>query len=1025
MRVLILHLLFFVTGATGLVYEVIWTRMLGHVVGNTTQAIGLVLAAFMAGLALGSLLLGRWADRRSDPLKVYAGLEIGIAVCALAIPGSFELLVQGYASLHQSFTGQTALISSLRFVIAFLVLIIPTFLMGATLPVLSRYAVRQRTNVGRRIGTLYGVNTFGAMVGAALSGFVLMRVFGITGAGHVAIALNLAVAVVAMVLHRASDPIPPVSSVQHDTPHTAPATSAPVAPAPVAPAPVAPGTHPGYVWLFGLSGMVALALEVLWTKSLSFFLGNTTQAFSTMLSTFLLGLSIGAFVMSRRVDGIKNPALAMGTCLIGIGAAGLLTLPLFGTIMNRIGMQDTLGGFLVAALVMLPATLFMGAMLPLTARVYAGYGHDLGGRVGRMYAINTGGAILGSLLAAFAVIPLFGIHGSILAFCALSIVSGTLVMVRERQRILITALQAGAALGLLAFFVISANERFFSVLNYTFRDGFRDEVISHYYNETSSGIVEVTEEQAGSISYKIDGQNQAKTSVMGLRVHNLLSQLGLLFHPHPKDVLMVALGGGMTAGGVVPFEPLYRFDSVDVVEISPAIVEVAAFFKDYNHDILNFPKLSVTVEDGRNFMLTSQKRYDVIVTGVIHPKHNAGNAGMYGRNYYELVKKHLKPGGVVVQWTPTNGVRESEFKSILASFVDAFPHASLWFSQNFGGFARGNNNLMVVGSPDPLPLNFSEIAAKMAHPSLKQAMGKYGVDGPLELLDTFVTDGDGIRAYVGDAPVLYDDHNPLEFLPQEEHTPMVLRSLFAVREPLGDRLINAPDSVRSRLADRYAMSDLLLKADLAADQLQFARSLRLYDMAQKRYGGGAEVAQSRHQIQFLGKSWVDRRRQSFAQDPSSAHRCRKLGEALLEISQKAEATKILEQCLTLSADVGTYLSLGQAHYQQGHFAKAVQVWGNALKVDPERYKPHFNIGLAWERQKDYAKAIEHYTQAAELAPENVAILVRYGKILVRQKMIEKAMAVAKQTHKLDPDEPWAKDVTERLAAWEARQRQTP
>ncbi len=1015
MRVLILHILFLITGATGLVYEVVWTRMLGHVVGNSTQAIGLVLAAFMAGLALGSLLLGKWADRRSDPLKVYALLELGIAACALAIPGTFDLLVTGYVTLHHNVEGHAALLGGMRFVVAFLVLVVPTFLMGATLPVLARYAVRQNTRVGGRIGTLYGINTLGAMIGAGATGFVLMRAFGITGGAHVAVGLNVLVAAVALWLHRISDPVPVVDGGADTARNDAAADASDNTTAP----PTDDAYRPGYVWLFGLSGMVALALEVLWTKSLSFFLGNTTQAFSTMLSTFLLGLSLGAFVVSRMVDGMAAPRRAMGTCLLAIGGLGLATLPIFGAIMNRIGMQDTLGGFMVAALVMLPATLFMGAMLPLTARVYVGHGRNLGGRIGRMYAINTIGAILGSLLAAFVAIPLFGIHGSILVVCALAIIAGVAVLLKERAGMASALLQAGVAVGLLVFFVVTANQRFFSVLHYTFRDGFKDEVVSLYYNETSSGIVEVTQEEAGFMSYKIDGQNQAKTSIMGLRVHNLLSQLGLLFHPHPKDVLMVALGGGMTAGGVVPFAPLYRYDSVDVVEISPAIVEVAAYFKDYNHDILNFPPLKVTVEDGRNFMLTTQKQYDVIVTGVIHPKHNAGNAGMYGREYYELVRRHLKPGGVVVQWTPVNGLRVSEFKSTLATFVDAFPHATLWFSQNFGGFARGNNNLMVVGSLQPLPLDYRVIASKMQHPSVQRAMLEYGVDGPLELLDTFVTDQDGIRAYVGDAQVLHDDHNPLEFLPHEEHAPEVLASLLPIREPLGPRLRNAPKAVRRQLAQRYRTSDLLLQADLAADRYRFDRALTLYEEAEKT-DNRTEVRAAKQQVAFLGKSWVRRRRAAFDNAPNDPIRCRLLGDALVETHRWDEAIDTLNRCVALQADADTYINLGRAHYGKMRLNDALSAWLKAIEIDPARHEPHFNIGLAMERTGHLIKAARHYGMVVQMVPDSVPSLVRYGRVLVRLKRTAEAVAVAKKIHALDAAEPWANDVIQKATAWERR-----
>ncbi|MFQ5508451.1 MAG: fused MFS/spermidine synthase [Leptospirillia bacterium] len=1001
MPVFLLHVLFFLTGLSGLVYEVIWTRMLGHVVGNSTQAIGLVLAAFMAGLAIGSLLVGRWADKRRDPLKIYAFLEIGVALCALAIPFTFGLLVTGYVGLHQSFESQAPLIGAARFVVAFVLLVVPTVMMGATLPVLARFAVREIGRVGGRIGTLYGINTLGAMLGAALSGFVLMRLFGISGANTIAVGINLAVAAAALALHR-------------HTKTAEPATAQETAEVPDTVTPDT-GTERMYVLLFGLSGMVALALEVLWTKSLSFFLGSTTQAFATMLSTFLLGLALGAFVISRRVDALKNPHRAVGTCLLGIGAAGLVTLPLFGFILNRIGLQDSWGDFLVAAAVMLPATLFMGAMLPLVARIYVGGIGQMGRRIGRMYAVNTVGAILGSILAAFVFIPLMGIQGSILAMCALAIVAGGFVLVTREPSAhpAATLIQAGGAVLLFLFFTLTASDRFFSVLKYDFRPGFADEVESLFYEETSTGIVEVTREDAGFYSYKIDGINQAKTSRMGQRVHNLLGQLGLLLHPHPKDVLMVALGGGTTVGGTVPFDPLYNFNSVEVVEINPAIVKVAGVLADYNNHVLEFPKLKVNVEDGRNFLLTTPRKYDVIVTGVIHPKHSAGNASMYGRDYYELVKNRLKPGGVVVQWLPANGVRVREFKAMVATFVDAFPHGSLWFAQTYGGFLRGNNNLIVVGSPDPLPLHYPSIARKLAHPSVKAAFGQFGVETPEELLDTFITDADGMRAYAGDAEVVWDEHSILEFLPLEEHASEVVASLIPVREPIGARLTAVPPQIRQELMGLYTISQRLMTADNAAERGRFEVAMAMYDEVVRAYPEQPDVAEAYRQITHLARYQVTENAKKAAAKPDSEALCIRHGASLVVVKAWNKAARELARCSALNPDnVDTYIELGRAHFSAGNVKQAAKAWGEAVRLAPDRHELHFNLGLIAERTGRPNDALTHFTEARRLAPKRAVVRQAMARSLIRLGRVPEAVSEAMVVLQLQPDNEWARRVLE-------------
>ena len=1011
MTVRLLHLLFFFTGTTGLVYQVIWTRMLGQVVGNTTEAVGLVLAAFMAGLALGSWRGGLWADRRTDPLRAYALLEVGVAVCALAIPYAFEQLVSMYVGLHGGGSTAAPWLGGVRFLLAFIVLVIPTFLMGATLPVLTRFAVRSRDGLGSRLGTLYGINTLGAMVGAALSGFVLMRLLGISGANYVAVAANMLVAVAAFVLHLRTEPVPlTLTPSAYDKPE----------PLVSGGADEAVEVHPAgsrFVWFFGLSGMVALSLEVLWTKSLSFFLGNSIHAFATMLSTFLLGISLGAFFIARRVDNLRHPKRAMGLCLIGMGATGMATLPAFGAVMNAMGhLPGYVTGFLVAGLVMLPATLFMGAMLPLTARIYVGQAEKLAGRVGRMYAINTVGAILGSLFAAFVFIPLLGIQGSILLSCALVLVAGIGIMISRRGqgRMLVTALTAAGGVAVLVFFVATTRERFFSVLDYSFRAGFEDEVESLYYKETSSGIVEVTREAAGFHSYKIDSQNQAKTSIMGLRVHNLLSQLGLLLHPHPKDVLMVALGGGMTAGGSVPLNAIYQYDSVDVVEISPAIVEVAAHFSQYNNDVLSFPRLNVFIEDGRNFMLTGKKKYDVIVTGVIHPKYNPGNAGMYGREYYGLVRERLKPGGVVVQWAPVNALRVSEYKRMVATFIDAFPHATLWFSQNFGGYARGNNNLIMIGSLEPLPLNYTTLARKVNHPVVAAALSRFGVDGPLEILRTFVTDQDGMKAYTEGFGVVYDDHNPFEFLTQEEHAPAVLESILPYREPLEKRLVGANARVRARLDADYRIATELLQADLAADRRQFDEAMRRYDEVVAAHPDH-EIVEARKQILDLARWYAAKERDLARANPESADRCRSYVQALFGAQMWNAVAAEVTRCLGLIPhDPDLLLTLGLSHFRAQQLPEARQAWEKMVQVAPGRHEGHYNLGLLAEQQKRPAEAAYRFATAAKVAPDNIDALYAAGESLRRLGRWNQAARVASRILVLDPEHKWAVRVTEMI-----------
>src|SRR6266581_1718122 len=421
--------LFCLSGISGLLYEVAWTRMLHLLFGDTVLAVSTVLASFMAGLALGSFWSGRYVDRRPRVLALYAGLEAGIGVSAVALPVVLQALTPLYVWLHQYLHASFWLFSVVRFLLAFCLLFVPTTLMGATLPVLSQYMVRNTATLGWRVGTLYALNTAGAVLGCFLAGYVLIGRLGLSQTIWIGAALNLAIALVVWVVQRCTDEELPESE----------APLSPLEDVPPALYVYDRKTVRRVLWGFALSGYTALSYEVLWTRALTFFIGNSTYAFSAMLTTFLCGLALGSFLFARLSDRRQNLLALFGALQMGIGVYGLLTIVILASLFYGLdtwweGFSSAYWGtsvwltFVKTFVVIFPPTLCMGGSFPLVSKIVAHGPRVVGRSIGNAYACNTLGAIVGSWVTGFVAIPLLGMHHSLGLTALLSVSVGGVLL---------------------------------------------------------------------------------------------------------------------------------------------------------------------------------------------------------------------------------------------------------------------------------------------------------------------------------------------------------------------------------------------------------------------------------------------------------------------------------------------------------------------------------------------------------------------------------------------------------------------
>ena len=828
----LIYWLFLASGAAGLIYEVVWMRLLMRILGATVLAYTIVLSVFMLGLALGGWRFGRRIDRRGNPLLVYAGLEFGLAVWALALHPLSGLLQRAFALSASALPDAPLLVGIIRGGLAFAALLVPTTLMGGTLPVLSKFLVRRRAELGQKVGQLYAVNTAGAILGAGAAGFVLVGMIGETRTTFVAVALNLAAAAGAALLARARRGGAPLTSLA------------------VSDVEVATPAHPDgrrtlVLFAAAITGFTILAYEVLWTRTGVLLVGNTTYSFSLMLLSFLTGIALGSAAMaavlraSRRLDfGARWRLFAGLECLIGIVALASFASPVpvvAVTVPIWVRIAGPLAGWLPAPVLpifvlLAPLTLLSGASFPLAASLYARDAQRVGGAVGAVYLWNTVGSAAGSAAAGFLLLPHLGIAHSFLVVTGINLAAGLLLLLAAPAQPLASRLRPAvawclAAGALLAIAVPATGGLDIPRLILRKRLD-RPYQRCTFYQEDINGIVSVWQnpnEPDPWVNNKrlyIDGQPMAVAYRYGMIYERLQAHYPLLLHPDPKDVLVICLGTGTTLGSVGQFP----VSTIDCVELSPAVVAAGVCFTRENHDILDDPRLTLYINDGRNYLLTTRKSYDVITAEPMHP-HLAGTVNLYTKEYFELVRSRLRPGGICSHWIPVHRMRPGEIRSAIQAFREVFPQTLLFLE---------TADLIILGSDQPLRIDVARWRSLLAHPRISVDLAEVGLSSVPELLATFMMDDAGIAAYVNGAPPVTDDLPTLEFYGSyavsEAALPGNVRDIVQHRQPMVSLeqhfLGRLTPEDETALATLYPVEDtyLLAFADFVSRDLVAARA---------------------------------------------------------------------------------------------------------------------------------------------------------------------------------------------------------
>lgn len=788
--------LLFASGTAALIYQVLWIKQLSLVVGVEVYAITTGVSAFFAGLALGGFVFGRRADHVERPLRLYALLEVAVAV--LGIGATF-----GLANAAGPFAVVEARVGLLAWLLPFTLVGIPALLMGGTLPVLIRALAPQAGQMGAAGGRLYAANTAGAIAGALLTAFLLIPLLGVRGTAFAAAALNLIAAFSAFALNHRAAPRPVA-----DLPAIAPRRTAHARLA---------------ILLYSLAGGIALGYEVVWSQSIVQFMSTRSFAFSVVLATYLAGLVIGSALYARWADRIRDP---WGVFAVLIAAAGLLALleisvlgrwlVLLQTQVEAVVLAVTgneLAGmssrFAVAAacIVFLP-TILLGAAFPVVLRIAVDAGH-VGRDVGMVVALNTLGGIVGTMLTGFVLVPTLGLVHTLAALAIFAAAIGIFAVLRG-QGVKRGTRQAAVAIGIAAIIgaIFTPVDRLADLL-----PGARNGTLA-FYEESQGGTVAVVEQRRGQSQFKrlyIQGVSNTGDAMPSLRYMRLQALLPLITQRNePRSALVIGLGTGITAGALLRYPQL---DTRVVAELLPAVVRAAPLFQG-NFGAASDPRLEIRVRDGRRELLRSTEQYDLI-TLEPPPPSAAGVVNLYSSDFYALAAQRLHSGGQLAQWLPLPTQNDEDTRSLVRSFLDVFPHAALWTTEF--------HEMLLIGSFEPLELDVPRIAARFEQPEVAGALREVGIASPAALLATWITDRNGLERYAADALPVTDDQPRIEYAPwvRSNEIGRVLPQLLALRSD--PPLRNADEAFSAKVAD------------------QRERLLRVYGVGLHAYNGEREA----------------------------------------------------------------------------------------------------------------------------------------------------------------------------------------
>jgi len=987
--------LFLVSGAAGLIYEITWTRIFGEVFGNTVFAVSTVLTAFMLGLALGGWLFGRIADRTALPLKLYALLELAIGIYALILPTLLSATHVFYRWFFQHFHPGFYPLSLVRFVLTVVILLLPTLLMGGALPILSCLWENRspdksdNSHTGQSVGLLYAINTFGAVTGCFLSGYVLLRMLGVSNTIYLAAGANIAVGLTAMGLSRLATQ--PVRQKRKRRARRSRSKPMPITDQ--------PDQRRRLVLIaMGFAGFCALALEVLWTRTLLFVLETSVYAFTCMLTCFILGIALGSFVCSRLPLGkIKKPVFYLGVVEFLIGLSVLLSIMLLG----RIGIidyflinkwrtsglwQEAALHFLDASIILLPPTVLMGAAFPLAVEICTRSSKGVGTRVGEIYASNTVGCTAGSFVAGFILIPLLGLRGGFLAVLAVQLfLAAALIFFSEgRRRTLGVSAIAVSATVLLIGLLSIPQDVFLRTIN-TYHHP--SKIV--YLKDDATGTVTVHDLPDGDRLIAVDGVDVAGMDLMLRTTQMLQAYAPLLVHDNPQKVLQIGFGSGETCGIGLAF----GVEQYCIAEICPGIFEAGEFFEEINRGSYKNPRLRKIIMDGKNFVKLTDEKFDIIMNDSTYPG-TTGSSALYTYDHFSQCRERLTDEGVLSCWVPLD-LRPEDFAIIARSFQAAMPYSSLWMVNNCL-----NKHAVLMGTLRPTRIDFQRVKELVERPDVAADLSQINIHSVYEFVDCLVVGEEGMRAIGGDGPLNTDDKPFLEFGAAIKRDTEgcwldVLASINRNHHPFFRSVVNTgrteqeKQKVREMSEQYFKGTGHALRGMLAILQGDPDIMNRQFELALKANPLDRDVRSCLDELERETTALT----KAIERTPNKATLRSRLAKRYLLVQDYERAVEHYGVFVTLEpGNAAGWNNLGICYSRLEQFEKALPAFQKAIDLNPPLTLAYINLADVHEKCGDWDAASNILEKAASIRPD--AKRVQIFDMLARSYFMQKKYDLA-------------------------------
>lgn len=742
----ILLLLFVFSSICSLIFEVIWARMLAPIFGNTIYAATIVITTFMAGLAIGGFVGGRYVEKSKNPLALFISSQFLIGIYAFSTPFLISLIKFFYIYLVGQNEYSLFYLNSIRSFLSFLIILFPATCMGIVIPVLAE-EISQKSHRGKwAISSVYSISSFGGAAGCFLTGFFLITKLGIRGSNYLSGGISVLVSIAVFLLWRyeSSQGIntregkPSVRKILNSDDNA-----------------IETPTAYALMVLAFISGLTSLGYEILYLRLLIPVMESTTYSFSLILSVFLLGLGLGNYLCFKLLKSSKKLPVYAVILEIAVGVYSICFIVIFPHLLDfGIALYNATGSltwektvlinFIITLSVLaLPTTLF-GMLLSLLSSVFSSYINKIGKGVGDIFYINTAGSIIGCVFTGFFLIPYFGVKESLIIFGIINVAAGLLVFIMNNLTAKTIGISIISLIGI--FFIIHG------ISKINFLEPSEGEKIV-YYKEGIDGNVEVSQNIRGFNILRVDnkthGGNEPWVKVDEVRI----AHFPLFLHNNPKDVLLIGLGTGITLDAIVR----HKINTVECVEIVGELKNTMSYFLDGIPKILERKDVRIITEDGRNYILRAKKKYDVIIMDLIHPE-SAGAGSLFTKEYYEDAGKIIRGNGLVAQWLPLYQLSDLELKIIIHTFASVFPYSSLWFGSHSQDFPLA----LLLGSNDEISFDKNKIKGRLESSELiGELIEKNNVN---LLLDNFIMDKKGLLEYTKGVPLNTEDYPVIEFL---------------------------------------------------------------------------------------------------------------------------------------------------------------------------------------------------------------------------------------------------------------------